>query len=156
MLSVTCTMSASSKEPVDPLTEHQPAFLELGKKFCVLAELWVNDSALGRPYPATMQDNGPWSADRYDSAASKQDGVTAEIYTHVPQEFHKLVHVSPLFSSTVCGPASISLLISISHYPQVSQWYGGSAWIHHRHDPQMRHLNLPYLWTGRFRVQNHV
>lgn len=80
--------------------------MELGKKFCILAELWVDECTLARPYPTTIQDNSPWSLDRYNST-TKQDGVTAEIYACVPKEFHKLVHISPLFSSTVCIVTSI-------------------------------------------------
>ena len=93
---------------MNPLDEHRASFLELGKKFCILAELWVDESALGRPYPATMQHISPWSPDRYDGTASKRDGVTAEIYAYVPEEFHKLVHISPQFSSTVCCATPLS------------------------------------------------
>jgi len=93
---------------VDPLIEHRAAFLELGKRFSILSELWADENALGRPYPATVQYGGPWSIDRRDGTASKQDKVTAEIYACVPQEFHKLIHISPLFSSTVCGIVLVS------------------------------------------------
>lgn len=96
----TVSASAESRTP-DPLAEHQSRFLELGKKFCVLAELWADNTALGRPYPEAIRDCGPWSHDRYDRSVPKQDAVAAEIYAHVPQEFHRLIHVSPYFSSTV-------------------------------------------------------
>lgn len=102
-LSGTRLVTAKAEEPADPVGEHRTKFLELGKKFCILSELWADGTALGRAYPTTIQDTGPWSHDRYENAASMKDGVTAEIYACVPQEFHKLVHISPLFSSTVSG-----------------------------------------------------
>ena len=48
VLRSTQTVSASAEsQMLDPLAEHQSRFLELGKKFCVLAELWANSTALG-------------------------------------------------------------------------------------------------------------
>ena len=95
-------VSPSAEPQTDPLAEHRARFLELGKKFCILGELWVNNTALGRVYPVVIRDCSPWSHNLYDSPVSKQDAVAAEIYSHVPEEFHQLVHISPMFSSTVC------------------------------------------------------
>ena len=94
-------MSTSAEPQTDPLAEHRSRFLELGKRFCILAELWADSTALGRPYPVAIRDCSPWSHDRYDHSVSKQDAVAAEIYAHVPEEFHRVVHISPMFSSTV-------------------------------------------------------
>jgi len=116
-LNTTRVVPGPAEDPVDPLNEHRPTFLELGKKFCILSELWVDGSALGRPYPTTISDSHPWSPNRYESPASGHDGVTAEIYACVPEAFHRLINVSPFFSSTVSSSifASPSLpIISLS------------------------------------------
>ena len=110
-------MPAITEQPTNPLDEHQALFLELRKKFCILAELWVDESALGWPYPTTMEHISPWSPDHYDGTTSKQDGVMAEIYAYVPEEFHKLIHISPQFSSTVCTATSLVLHCLLSLYP---------------------------------------
>ena len=110
----------TTEQLANPLDKHQASFSELRKKFCILAELWVNESALGQPYPTTVKHISPWSPDCYNSTTSKQDGVTAEIYAYVPKEFHKLLHISPLFSSTVRTATSL-VLHCVSSYPiQVS------------------------------------
>ena len=118
VLRSTRPVSASTEPQTDPLAEHRSRFLELGKNFSILVELWVDDTALGRPYPVAICDCSPWSRDRYDHSISKQDAVAAEIYAQVPQEFHRLIHISPAFSSTVCiisfhqVPFTISLVPS--------------------------------------------
>ena len=88
-------------QPADPLAEHQATFSELGKRFCILSELWANENVLERPYPTAVPEGGPWSVERYDGTIPRQDAVTAEIYACVPEEFHRLIQISPLFSSTV-------------------------------------------------------
>lgn len=93
----------------EPLAELRPKFLEFGKSFTILAELWVDQAAFGRPYPVAIQDNSPWSCHRYGTGISKQDAVASDIYAHVPQEFHRLIHLSPYFSSAVCLTSSTLL-----------------------------------------------
>ena len=46
--------------------------------------------------------------------------MTAEIYACVPQEFHRLIHISPLFSSTVCYFIRLT-----THYLTVLQFLEG-------------------------------
>ena len=153
-LNTTRVVSTSTEEPVDPLSEHRTTFLELGKKFCILSELWVDGSALGCPYPATIKDSGPWSHDRYETTASVRDGVTAEIYACVPQAFHKLINISPFFSSTVGGFVITSPPLLIISLPPVPRRPWRHARIHDRHDPQERRPDLRHHRAIRFGVQN--
>lgn len=102
----------------EPLAELRPKFIEFGKNFTILAELWIDQAAFGRPYPVAVEDNDPWSSHRYDTGVSKQDAVASEIYAHVPQEFHKLIHLSPYFSSAVC--ISFTIKFSLTYSSPVS------------------------------------
>ena len=109
VLRSTQTASTTVESEAEPLAELRPKFLEFGKSFTVLAELWVDQAAFGRLYPVAIQDSDPWSCHRYDNGVSKQDAVASEIYAHVPQEFHKLIHLSPYFSSAVrVTPSTLS------------------------------------------------
>lgn len=83
----------SRTAPDDPENEVKM----LGKKFCVMGELWIDDDAFRMPRPAMAPDD----PHRYDSDLTVRLGVIAELYEFVPSKFHDRVLRDPAFGRQV-------------------------------------------------------
>ena len=113
--------SSAGSVPVlpNPLEPHAEDFDKLGRSFCVLYEVWVQQGHLRQPYPENLRELGPWHPHRYTNDRTKNEGVVAELYSFVPSKFHEHLETSHFFSKKVCA-AVISRAIT-----HVFQFLGG-------------------------------
>lgn len=89
----------------------------LGRRFAILAELWVQRSHLGRPCTINIQSSGPWDLGRCANNTAWDEGIVAELYFFLPSRYHEFIENSELFSAEVCQNPSEYPLTSILHFP---------------------------------------
>ena len=83
----------------DTVLPHVNAISLLGKKFAIMVCVWLDPSDLqnlyGRPAVQTK------SVLRYQNAELKKLALIAEIYDHIPSNFHALLQGEPKFADIV-------------------------------------------------------
>lgn len=90
----------------------------LGKKCCIVLSPWVPISAFGQDRPTF----GPDSTERYMNASNKKNGLVAELYNFVPENFHSYLQNSPKFADLVCAQYLHLIYFNIIFY-LVQEWY---------------------------------
>ena len=120
----------------DPLGKYGKDFDKLGRHFCAFNKIWVRPSHLCKPYPEDLREVGPRHAACYTNDKTKQDGVVAELYKFVPEDFHMYLESSPFFAKQVCAVVVPQAMLQLLVFLLVPPWWQGDEGVYHQPCPK--------------------